>query len=101
MQIKLMIGEEEKSFVAHFVKGRILRRAFELNKKFETMDQLEQLDSLVAFVCEVFGDQFTPDQVWDGLPLETIFPEVQGIFNEVVEKATSGVKGGAEGKNAQ
>lgn len=93
MQIKLMFGEEEKTFVAHFVKGRILRRAFEINKKLSDADQIEQLDLLVAFVCEVFADQFTPDDVWDGLDLETLFPTVKGIFDEVVEKATRGVQG--------
>lgn len=88
-----MMGKEEKIFVAHFVKGRILRRAFEINKNLSKYDELEQLDTLVAFVCEVFSDQFTPDEVWDGLDIETVFPVVRGIFNEVVEKATKGVQG--------
>lgn len=101
MQLKLMVDDKEKIYVAHQVKGRMLRRAFELNKKLNEMEELDQLDALVAFVCEVFNDQFTPDMVWDGLNLETVFTEVQGIFNQVVDIATSGVKGGADPKNGK
>jgi hypothetical protein len=94
MQIKLMINEEEKTFLAHFVKGRILRRAFEINKKLKDVDELEMLDTLVEFACEVFKDQFSPDDVYDGLELEDLVPVVKGVLDEVVDKATKNIQGG-------
>jgi hypothetical protein len=100
MQFKLLIDEKEKTFYAPFIKGRILRRALQINNTLNGGDLgVEALDELVSFVCEVFNNQFTPDDVWDGMELEGMFSKLQEVFIEVVNRATSGIQGVSNPKN--
>ncbi|MBS4188653.1 hypothetical protein KHA94_00265 [Bacillus sp. FJAT-49705] len=94
MRITLLMGEEEKTFSVPRVKGRILRTAVALNKKLSKKDTLDEetVDDLVQFVCEVFNNQFSIDDVLDGLPLEGFTFRLQEILIEVISKATSGIK---------
>jgi hypothetical protein len=95
MQFKLMIEDKEKIFYAPYIKGRIFRRALEMNKKLNAGEvDVEVSDELVTFVCEVFNNQFTPAEVWDGLELEGVLPKLQDVFFEVINKGTSSVQGG-------
>lgn len=101
MQFKLTIDDKEKTFSVPFVKGRMLRRALQLNKTLNMKELDEEvIDRMVEFVCEVFNNQFSPDEVWDGLPLEGIFPKLHDVFSEVVERATSGIQGVSNSKNS-
>jgi hypothetical protein len=96
-----MIEDKEKTFSVPFAKGRMFRRALEMNKLFMEGAEItkEVMDQLVDFVCELFNCQFTPDEVWDGLPVDGILPTLQGIFFDVIDRATKSIEGGSESKN--
>ena len=92
LSIKLKINGKEKTFVATEIKGRMLRKAMEFQKLKDLQDgdfDTEMLDNMVSFVCEVFGNKFTTDDVYDGLPIENVLPEVMRCINTVIERFTS------------
>jgi hypothetical protein len=96
-----MIEDKEKTFSVPFVKGRLFRRALKMNKMFNEGAEItdDVMVQLIDFVCEVFNNQFTPDDVWDGLPIDGLLPKLQGIFFEVIDRATSTMQGGSVSKN--
>lgn len=98
MQFKLNIEDKEKTFSVPFVKGRLFRRALKMNKMFTEGKEItdDVTDQLVDFVCEVFNNQFTPDDVWDGMPVDGILPTLQGVFFDVIDRATSSIQGGSD-----
>lgn len=81
MQITL----NDKMYIAPAPKGRMVRRAFEIveNINLEHM-KVTDLDSLIAYVVELFGNKFTIDDVYDGLPAAELMPTVMGCINTVV-----------------
>lgn len=92
-----MIENEEKTFSVPFVKGRIFRKALKMNKTLNSGELTEALlDELIEFVCEVFNNQFTPEQVEDGLPVDGYMETLRGVFFEVINRATSSLKGGSD-----
>jgi hypothetical protein len=101
MQFKLFIEDKEKTFSVPYVKGRIFRRALKMNKMFGVGIEItpEVMDQLADFVCEVFNNQFTPEDVWDGLPVDGILPRLQGVFFDVIDRATKSTEGSSNSKN--
>jgi hypothetical protein len=88
MKITLRIEDKEKTFTNDFVKGRIFRNALKLNKQirekgFDVTDA-EAFDPMIEFAVTAFDNQFTIDEVWDGLRTEELQPEIVRIFNEVL-----------------
>jgi hypothetical protein len=69
IQVTLMIDGKEKVFTRHFVKARIHRKALEMEKEFIEKEAtiLEALDARIALLCEAFDNEFTADQVEEGL----------------------------------
>lgn len=100
MKIELYMNGEQKTFTVPFVKGRMLREALKLNKKLGQKTDLddETLDELVGFVCNSFDNQFTVDELLDGLPVDGMFMKLQSVLSDVVDKALSGI--GGEGNGA-
>lgn len=100
MKFTLFINGEEKTFSVPFVKGRMLRTALKMNKTLGQKTDLDDeiLDELVDFVCNVFDNQFTSDQVFDGLPVDGMFIKLQSVLSEVVKKALNGIN--VEGNGA-
>jgi len=93
MKFTLIVNGEEKIFTVPFIKGRVLRNALKLNKKLGEKELLddETLDELIIFICSVFDNQFTLDDVLDGLPAQGMFVALQGVLMDVVTMATEGV----------
>lgn len=103
IKIKMPTGESdgegkeirtEKTFVATEIKGRMIRKAVEF-AKFQNADEMEinvdTLDEMVNFVVEVFGNKFTLDDVYDGINVENIVPEMIRCVQEVVKRFSSKV----------
>jgi hypothetical protein len=86
MQITLRINDKEKTYTNGFVKARIFRNALKLNKELKNMPDIsvELFDTLVEFVVSAFDNQFTIDEVWDGVEAQKLQNEVMRIFNEVL-----------------
>ncbi|MDY7222089.1 phage tail assembly chaperone G [Halalkalibacterium halodurans] len=66
-------GEKKTYFSPDFISGRMMRRAMEIRKEMDlSFLGPEELDEVVDYLCEVFGNQFTRDQVYDGLDLDDL-----------------------------
>lgn len=85
MKITLRIDGKEKNFIADFVSARMLRRTIEISKdiNFDEMS-VDELDTMVEYLVQLFGKQFTIDDVYDGLPSKELIPKLIGCINEVV-----------------
>lgn len=98
MEIKLILGDKEKTFVAGQPKGRVIREALSVTEKIDmTNIHGEDLDLLIDFVVNVFGGQFTRDDVYDGLYAQDLFKELMRVIGEV----TGGTAKKIEEKNAK
>lgn len=98
MEIKLKIGGKEKAYTTSFISARMLRRTIEISKEvnFESITP-EELDKLIDYVVELFGGQFSRDDVYDGLASKELIPTITGCINQVVGEMARATAG--EGKN--
>lgn len=79
MKLELMIDGEEKTFTAN-ATGRHHRQLMKYDEQMDYSDiGVKQVDELVDFVCDVFRNQFTSDQFYDG----TSSHELQSIITSV------------------
>ena len=91
MEIKLLIKDKEKTFVAGRPMGRIVRNAIEIMSKIN-LNNIggEELDMIIDFTVDAYGKQFTRDQVYDGMYADELLPEmlrtITGISGTTVEK---------------
>lgn len=98
MDIKLLIGDQEKTFFVPFVKGRMFRRVIEIYKK-NNLDDLdpETLDVLVDFIVECFNGQFSRDDFYDGIAADQLINTILNFINKI-----AGVgKGGPQAPNQE
>lgn len=91
MEIKLIIKDKEKTFVAGRPMGRIVRNAIEIMSKIN-LNNIggEELDMIIDFTVDAYGKQFTRDQVYDGLYADELLSEmlktISSITGATVEK---------------
>ena len=85
MKIILKIGGKEKTFVADFISARMLRKTIDISKNinFDALSA-DELDIMVDYLVQLFGKQFTIDDVYDGLPSKELIPKLIECINEVV-----------------
>ena len=98
MEIILKIDKKDKTYTAGFISARMVRRTIEVSNgiNFESLKP-EELDKLIDYIVELFGGQFTRDDVYDGLASKDLLPTIMNCINEVVGGMTESTKG--EGKN--
>ncbi|MGE7131254.1 phage tail assembly chaperone G [Lysinibacillus xylanilyticus] len=87
MQITLKINGQEKIFSNDFVKARVFRNALKMNEKMRKEGNeisVETFDEMISFVVNVFDNQFTIDDVWDGLEAGRLQEEIMRVFNNVL-----------------
>jgi hypothetical protein len=85
MQITLFVNGEEKTFTVPFVKARMFRRALEISKKYDLNNiDVETLDTLVSYVVELFNNQFTVDEFYDGISADKLTSTIVYCINKVV-----------------
>lgn len=81
----------DKTYVANTVKARMFRKAIEINEQID-FNQLKakDLDTLIDFMVGAYGNQFTRDELYDGLDADKLIPtlseSISGIVNGVAEK---------------
>lgn len=93
LELELYIGGKKKTFVAPFVSARMLRRAMEIAKEEEKMDQVESMDATVDYLADLFGNQFTRDEFYDGIPAH----EFQDTVERCMKSIVSGMNESTEG----
>jgi hypothetical protein len=98
MDIKLRIDGKDKTFTADFISARMVRRTIEVSNgiNFESLKP-EELDKLVDYIVELFSNQFTRDDVYDGLSSRDLLSTITNCITEVVGGMSESTKG--EGKN--
>lgn len=75
----------DKVFVAKKIKARMLRRAIEIKSRVDFNDlTVEGLDELVDLTCEMYENQFTRDEFYDGLDADKLIDTLGGILNGAV-----------------
>ena len=81
MKLELMIDGKKKMFTTNFVSARHFRQLMEYDSKIDYTDlAVEDADELVGFVCEVFNNQFSPDEFYDGIPSHELISTIGDVF---------------------
>lgn len=85
--MELVLGK--RTFVAGKLKTRVLRKAIEINEKinFENL-KVADLDELVDFVCEIYGNEFNRDFFYDNLDADKLTETLSAAINGIVGGAT-------------
>ena len=93
MQITL----NDKIYIAKPAKARVFRQAIAINEKIDfNQIKTKDLDELVGFVCSIYGNQFTVDELYDGLDADKLVSTLLNSISEIV----NGVSEKLESKNA-
>lgn len=95
IELKLEIEGQEKVFYCTKIKGILLRKTAAVTKVFNKMaDNFsdEVLDELVDYVVEVFNNQFTREQYYEGIALEDMMATIQDIAAEIMDMASGKIK---------
>ena len=102
MQITLRINGQDKTFAQDFISGRMFRRTLEVSKLFQggNIDE-KTLDSVVDYIVELFGKQFTRDQFYDGIEAGKLIPTIIDCVNQVVGKSTEAIGADPSDPNSQ
>ncbi|KLU74194.1 phage tail assembly chaperone G [Clostridium botulinum] len=76
MRIKLIIDGKEKTFTAPFVSSRRLKDTFALKAKFANgIDEEKMIDEAGNYLVNIYGKQFTIDELLDGFPANNFFTQ--------------------------
>lgn len=98
LKIKLRLKKDKKIenrvFTVSFISGRMLRRTLEMTEKinFENIS-VDELDELIDYVVEVFDDQFTRDEVYDGLDSKDIIEKIRICISAVINGVEEAIDG--------
>lgn len=81
----------DKTYVMPKVKTRMLRRAIEISESINFNNlKIKDLDGLVDFVVELYGNKFSRDDFYDGLDadklIETLNNSINGIVGNLGQK---------------
>lgn len=95
MKIKLEMinnGETEiKEFSTIRMRGRALKRTLEIQDVMNQADEegiftQEHYDLMCEYICEMFGDKFSVDELLDGMDLDDIYPTFIKLGEEIGNK---------------
>lgn len=80
--MELKLGD--RTYVMQNVKARSLRNAIELTEEinFNNM-KVDDLDRLINFIVDLFGNQFTIDDVYDNLDANELVPTLTQCLNSL------------------
>lgn len=89
MEITLRIDGKDQTFKTDFVSAAILRDAMAINKMLIKLADdedgtLDAFNSLAGFVVKVFDEQFTEEQVWDGIAAHKMEAELVRIYKNIL-----------------
>lgn len=93
MEIKL----NDKTYRTKKIKAVYVREAFELIESIGERVTLEKLDKMIDFVIRLYGEQFTAEDVYNGLEADALYPTLFGAIIGL----TNGITEKLESKNAQ
>ncbi|SFL38814.1 hypothetical protein SAMN04487943_101299 [Gracilibacillus orientalis] len=72
---------QEKIYTTGHVSGFYFRKVNEFDETIDYSDiDVEQMDTLVGFVCDVFDNQFDTNQFYDGIPSHEVISSITDVF---------------------
>lgn len=81
MILKLRIDGEERTFSAPFIPAKYYRKMLEFDQEIDYFNMtLEDYDKVVGFVCDVFGNQFTIDEFYEGIASHKLNETILIVF---------------------
>ena len=92
MKIKLEIMNNEEVEIKEFstirMRGRALKRMLEITDVMEKAGEAgvftqENYDLMCEFICEMYGNKFSVDELLDGMDLEEIYPTFMDLSTEI------------------
>ncbi|KNF06983.1 hypothetical protein CLPU_38c00030 [Gottschalkia purinilytica] len=87
LEITLRIDKKDKTFNQDFISARMLRKTLELSKEVSKGELYEkEIDNIVKYLVELYGNQFTFDELYDGFPASELVDKVIKDMNKVVGK---------------
>lgn len=90
MNITLMKNGETKTYTQLFVSARWMRKALELRKEMNLNNlSVEDVDTSINFVVDLFDKQFTADDIYDGVSYDEL---VSTVFDDVFMVVLQGRK---------
>ena len=93
----MSIRINDKEYIMGAVKARMFRKAIAMTDAIDLENiKAKDLDDMVNYLVEAYGNQFTQDDVYDGLNSADLMPTLTGCITEVV----SGVANKLDSKNA-
>lgn len=76
-----MINGKEKTFTIPFVSGMVWRKFIELRSNMDMRDlKPEQIDQLVELIVYAFGNQFTLEDFYNGVPHDKVLIRFDELF---------------------
>lgn len=90
MDIVLNIDGKEKTFIAPFVSARRIKDALKLSQLLQQGEiNDETIDDLSRFEVDLYGKQFTLDDLLDGYPasdfLNKVITDIESVVGEFGE----------------
>ncbi|WP_058953059.1 phage tail assembly chaperone G [Clostridium tyrobutyricum] len=74
-----------KTYVMPKVKTRMLRKAIEINENIDFNNmKTKDLDGLVDFIVDLYGNKFTRDSFYDGLDADKLIETLNNSINGIV-----------------
>lgn len=93
MEITLRVDGKDKIYKSDFISGRLLRNALVIQQEIDkcTVDEnLKVIDMLVSFLVEMYSNQFSIDEVWDGISADKLtnclIENFKGITGALINK---------------
>lgn len=95
MKINLDIYENgeliQKEFSTIRMRGRALKRMLEISDVMENASKNntfteEHYELMCEFICEMYGNKFTTDDLLDGMDLEEIYPTFMDLAKDIGNK---------------
>lgn len=81
MKIELLIDGQERIFTTNFISGRFFRKVMEFDESIDYSDiSVKETDKLIGFICDVFDNQFTVDEFYDGIASNEVISTISDTF---------------------
>lgn len=88
MEVTIKIDGKDKIFKTDFISARMFKKTEELQRRAENKEDID-LDEVVKYIVEVFRNQFTMDEFYDGVDVSDIFPIYLDTSKTVLAKFQS------------
>lgn len=94
MEITLRKDQKERTYTTGFISARMVRRTIEISKsiQFENITP-EEIDLLMDYIVDLYGRQFTRDDLYDGLASHELIPTFTESIQEVVGNLSASTGG--------